>query len=195
MTTSRLPRPAPRAERGFVLVTAMLFLIVLTMLVFALMRTSILEEKMVGASRDWNIAFQAAEAALRGAEKELDDGKIMGKTGFVEGCSTGSKAGLCLPNECKKSDETDCTPVWIVLEQDAEQKKCWVKGNCSGAGQKSAAYGTPLPGVAAQPRYIIEALNLPGVQLYYRITAVGFGATTATRVRLQSTFVLKEDEK
>lgn len=190
MTTSRLPRPAPRAERGFVLVTAMLFLIVLTMLVFALMRTSILEEKMVGASRDWNIAFQAAEAALRGAEKKLSDGTITGKTGFATGCST---AGLCLPNECKAADESDCTPVWKVLEADATQA-CWVKGSCNNAvAQKSAAYETALTGVAVQPRYIIEALNSPDTRLYYRITAVGFGATTATRVRLQSTVVMEED--
>ena len=38
----------------------------------ALMKTTRLEEKMAGATRDMNLSFQAAETALRGAENFIE---------------------------------------------------------------------------------------------------------------------------
>lgn len=47
-------------------------MVVLTLIVVAAMRSSILEEKMAGNARSQNLAFQAAEAGLRAAEQALD---------------------------------------------------------------------------------------------------------------------------
>ena len=44
----------------------------LTILAMALMKTTRLEEKMAGATRDLNLSFQAAETALRRAEKCIE---------------------------------------------------------------------------------------------------------------------------
>jgi type IV pilus assembly protein PilX len=200
---NRRERPSRNTERGFVLITGMLFLVVLTILVVSLMRTSILEEKMIANARDWNIAFQAAEAALRDAERDIVSGvRFSGLTGFVAECSTASSAngaGLCLPNRCTDTSTSgDCLPIWIDLEKK-QNDAGWIKGSNSG---KSVVYGaktgaTSLPGVAAQPRYIIEVLTIPSgnldptkpQELYrYRATAVGFGASNNTRVLLQATF-------
>lgn len=189
----------------------MLFLIVLTVMVVSLMRTSILEEKMIANSRDWNVAFQAAESALRDAEREIKDGiRVVGQTGFLAGCSTTAGprgAGLCLPNLCTDTSSSgDCLPIWIDLDKK-QGDTGWRNGASAG---KSVAYGagisgykaagTSLTGVAAQPRYIIEVLTVPDAsslkpppgqpaQKYvYRATAVGFGASTSTRVMLQGTY-------
>jgi len=206
-----LPASSAQKEGGFILITGMLFLVVLTILVVSLMRTSILEERMIANSRDWNVAFQAAESALRDAEREIRDGtRIVGQTGFVSGCSVAADprgAGLCLPNLCTNTSSSgDCLPIWIDLD-----KKQGDTGWRSGAGTgKSIAYaaaisgykvaGTTLTGVAAQPRYIIEVLTVPDgsslkpppgqpAQKYvYRATAVGFGASISTRVMLQGTY-------
>ena len=55
-------------QRGWVLVVGLVILVMLTILSIALMKTTRLEEKMAGATRDMNLSFQAAETALRRAE-------------------------------------------------------------------------------------------------------------------------------
>lgn len=59
-------------EQGAVLVISLLFLLVTTIIGVASMQSTSLEEKMTGNMRDNDMAFQAAEAALRGAEKWLE---------------------------------------------------------------------------------------------------------------------------
>ena len=199
----------PEREGGFVLITGLLFLIVMTLLVVSMMRSTMLDERMVGTARDWNVAFQAAEAALRDGEREVRDAaRINGETGFIEGCSESSDvngAGLCLPNPCSdNSSSGDCQPVWLDLEFK-QNDTGWISGADGGksvkyaesiAGYKLA--GTPFAGVEAQPRYIIEVLTVPtagslkptsgapSFKYIYRITAVGFGASVKTRAMLQS---------
>jgi len=201
-----LTMPPQKIERGFVLIGAMLFLIVLTLLVISLMRTSILEERMAGYARDWNVAFQAAESALRDAEREIRAGtRIAGQTGFLSGCSSSGDtngAGLCLPNLCTDTSATgDCVPIWVDLVTK-QSDTGWISG---ASGGKSIVYGdnteaTALDGVEAQPRYIIEVLTVPDAsslkpppgqpaqKFVYRATAVGFGASVNTRVMLQGTY-------
>lgn len=59
-------------QRGIVLVTGLIFLVILTLLGVTAMQTTILEERMAGNLRDENLAFQAAEAALREGELFLE---------------------------------------------------------------------------------------------------------------------------
>ncbi|MEW6176401.1 PilX N-terminal domain-containing pilus assembly protein [Stutzerimonas frequens] len=58
-------------ERGAVLLVALVMLLLLTILGAAAMRDTNLQERMAGNMRDHNLAFQAAEAALRFAEQEV----------------------------------------------------------------------------------------------------------------------------
>jgi len=53
-------------------VIGLVVLVMLTLIAMALMRTTLLEEKMAGASRDINLSFEAAEAGLRGAEAFIE---------------------------------------------------------------------------------------------------------------------------
>lgn len=196
MKTSALGITPPQIQRGMVLMTTVMLMVVLTIVVISLMRTTILDERMVANSRDWNNAFQAAEAALRDGEREVIlQSRIRGVTNFVTGCSS---AGLCLPNTCTSS--SDCTPIWVDLAA-SQNDAGWKTGSGS---SKSVAYGTysnatALPGLGAQPRYIVEALTVVATEdtrkikasgqstsTYYRITAVGFGVNTGSRVMLQS---------
>ena len=56
-------------QSGVILVTALLFLLVLTVLGISAITNTALEEKMAGNLADRNMAFQAAESGLRdGAE-------------------------------------------------------------------------------------------------------------------------------
>lgn len=191
------PRCAHR-ESGFVMITAVLFLLVLTILGLSSMGTTILEEKMTGFYRDRQIAFEAAEAALRDGEIDALSARISGASGFVAGCGTTTSgttadAGLCEP-------EIDGSPIWVDFETDTTKKTGWVDGDDENHsvryGQFSGVTALPTDAVAKPPRYIIEVVKLPEQQLKlnaqktykyaYRITAVGFGRRVTTRVVLQS---------
>jgi len=195
-----------RQERGFVLVTALMFLIVLTILGLSIMSTNTLEERMAGYVRDRRLAQEAAEAALRDAERDLLSGTrvISGTMGFQKGCSDD---GLCLP-------ETDGTPIWVDL--DVSKNAGWLSGkevtpsvgyhkftpDAIPADEKSSDKNVNwLKRVAAPPRYITEAISVTpaygslkiGLEqksqpTAYRVTAVGFGQRTETRVMLQALF-------
>ncbi|WP_428242492.1 pilus assembly PilX family protein [Gynuella sp.] len=60
-----------RSQRGVALLIALIFLVVLTLIGLTSMRTASLEEKMTSNQKDYYLAFEAAELALRAAETQL----------------------------------------------------------------------------------------------------------------------------
>jgi len=58
-----------RRQSGSALVIALVFLLLMTLIGVTAMQTTTLQERMAGNERDRNLAFQAAEAALREAEE------------------------------------------------------------------------------------------------------------------------------
>lgn len=54
----------PRPQRGAALLTALVFLVILTMLGISSMNTNILEERMAANSQEVNRVFQAAETGI-----------------------------------------------------------------------------------------------------------------------------------
>lgn len=194
----RTIRRGTSAAGGFVLVTALLFLVALTIVAISATGTNILEERMSGQARDRQIALEAAEAALRDAERYAAISDTTGS--FLDGCATGT--GLCLP-------QTDGTPLWRDFEDDGSSEyDAWVEGDDSGS-YKSVRYGKGMATAvdysiqndgstvikpAKQPRYIVEqlpkSLCVSATPLHaYRLTAVGFGRRPTTRVMLQSIYV------
>ena len=183
-----------RSQHGITLVVALLFLVVLTLLGVAAVSSTTLEERMARNGRDYNIAFQASEAGLRDARKEISgqsirNPPIFGATGFTANCGTGSSQGLCLP-------ATSGSDVW-----DTYMTNKGVDYGTNAVVAFGSTTTTPtLPlvpepgGVAQQPRYLIEALPdlSVGVSLkagatkyIYRSTAQGFGPNANTQVVLQ----------
>ena len=191
-----------RRERGTVLIVSLMFLIVLTMLGLTTMRGTTLEERMAGNSRDYNVALQAAEAALRDAEADLKGtgvsaGRTISATSFPvnligsatpSGCAAG---GLCI----------------IVNENTQLYNTASV--DWSSSGTTSTAYGqftgaTAIGGLSAQPRYVLELMHFADGRnkdrvtgqsgtvdfFYVRITARGWGANTQTQVTLQEVFII-----
>jgi type IV pilus assembly protein PilX len=64
--------PMFRRERGAALIVALILLMLMTVLGVTAMRTTMLQERMAGNARDSNLAFQSAEASLRGGEQLLE---------------------------------------------------------------------------------------------------------------------------
>lgn len=165
-------------QRGAILVTSLLLLIVLTVLGVAMMRMTAMQERMAGNTRDLNLALQAAEAALRDGEARLSPLTLTAKprAQATAGCI------YC---------EATFLPVAI---QDATQF------NWNTALEYGAAGTQDIAGLAEDPRYVIAEVGyVPDTQLigqndtlsgrdFYQITARSTGASGQTNTVLQSTF-------
>ncbi len=164
-------------QRGWVLVIGLVVLVMLSIIAIALMRTTLMEEKMAGANRDINLSFEAAETALRGAEifieSQVDDSLFTTTdTGIY---AQGTDPGNTEPNAF-------LTP--------------WSDTN-------SRILASAPTGVTTAPRYMIKkvgesgdegSLNLGGYgetdlsqkSVIYRITARGTGGNNNTQTVLRS---------
>nr|WP_087145775.1 PilX N-terminal domain-containing pilus assembly protein [Crenothrix polyspora] len=63
-------------QSGVILVVSLIILLLLTLISLTGMQTTSLEEKMAGNMRDKNLAFQAAEAALKAGEDKVSGGDV-----------------------------------------------------------------------------------------------------------------------
>ena len=191
------------SQRGISLVMVLLILVVVSILGVGGAQLVLMNEKSARYDRDYQIAWEAAEAALQDAEFDIRGPNISSaqrmtafsaenQSAFVEGCGNdGHTRGLCLPVDSGK-------PVWAKIDFSDE----------SGAA-KSVAYGTFTGrsmtvgnGIqpARLPRYVIEVFDYPegerkldpSGQLakgkLYRVTAMGFGPQADTQVVMQMEF-------
>ena len=70
---SNLPSQGRIADQsGAVLIISLIMLLLLMLIGTTSMQSTSLEEKMAGNSRDQNLAFQSAEAALRAGEARIE---------------------------------------------------------------------------------------------------------------------------
>ena len=125
--------------------------------------------------RDSNTAFNAAESSLSDGESWV-------------------KKQVTVPTAVTSCGYAPCA-VWVgnILSTPYQQTGSWWASN-------GTAVSTTLPGVAAQPRYIIELYSLVLYELspdayskgqgyyYYRVSSRGTGATANSMVNVQSIF-------
>ena len=201
---------APHRQHGAVLIVALLFLVILTMLGLTAMSGTTMEERMSGNSRDMNIALQAAEAGLRDARRDINRLPITGAArpdmhfalygdpnGTAGTCNSASSRGLCRPLPyAAEADAVMPSSLNIAAQTYATY------GDFTGAPEiKATVGGTRNARLAQQPRYLVEAFCLPtrGVDSmggppgsmckWYRITARGFGVNPNSQVTLQEIFL------
>ncbi len=198
-----LPSP-PARQQGAALLVALSILIVLMLLGASAVRTALNAERSARGERDRQVALQAAEAALLDAERDIEGGANPeskratmfapgSSEGFVQGCGAGpDNPGLGL---CLRMPEP-APPAWqsVALASSDGDARAVDYGRFTGAAMPVGRGALP----ARLPRYIIELMPYAraghdaGTRTgnFYRITAIGFGASEATRVVLQ-VFYLK----
>lgn len=135
-------------QRGAILVTALIFLVVLTMFVLAMVRSGTLEERMARNARDQQVALQSAEAVLRDAEATLFSGPPFDPYDPARFSAT-CEGGLCR--------EPDAASNWREIDWSSETL---TRTFASAANQ----IGT----LDEQPRYIVEIVSPP-----YRTSSAG----------------------
>jgi type IV pilus assembly protein PilX len=189
----------PKPQQGAVLVVALLFLVILTLLGTTVAQMSSLEERMSRNMRDRSIAMQAAELALRDAERDvLNVGaaqrNISGDTSFEADCG-GSTAGTADDGLCyggvqgfasqtpNGTNYTFVTTAGTTIDIDMTAAPSVAYGTFTGAAA--------IQFLSAQPRYLLERFSkdFDGKNaLYYRITARAQGVNSNTVVWLQEVF-------
>ena len=201
-------------QRGAVLVIALLFLTILTILGVTAMTSTTYEERLAGNARDANTAFQAAEAALRDARRDLNgifiapktaadtrSPPISGKTGFGDGKSD-TDNGTC-GSSLTTAPQTQglCRPLAYAATKGvppAFNRNFFQSGQPAGVKYGYFTGAPDLQGVSQPPYYYIEVLCLPqyGGSLgdpnycnFYRITGRGWGLNPNTVVTVQEIFL------
>lgn len=195
-----------RHQGGMTLVATLLILMVVLMLSIAASQIAIQGEKTSRNDRDRQIAFQAAEAALLDAEMDIEHSPDAGRSrsdffsnasaiGFPSdagaACGSGEQnryLGLC------HHSEIGSVPIWHIVNfmDDAASTNSSVPyGRFTGQSFHTANGSLPQK----LPRYIIELMQYKSAgaradetSYFYRITAVGFGASETTQVALQTIY-------
>lgn len=173
--------PMQSRQRGMVLIIALIILLSLTILGVASMSTTSMQERMAANEHDRQIAFQAAEAALREGESFVQS-NTMDPTMFNNSCT----GGLC---DCSDA-ALGCPVYWTDTTLDV-----W------NTAARHKTYSVTYTQVAAQPEYIIEFMGYTdpggtapgyvptvGDPMMFRITAIGTGQSPNAKVMLQSTY-------
>ncbi|EMR14305.1 type IV fimbrial biogenesis protein PilX [Methylophaga lonarensis MPL] len=166
-------------QTGATLIISLIVLVLMTIIGLAAMRSSMMQERMASNTRDYELASQAAETALREAENWLI-----------------SQVNEPIPGASR---------VWLLNDMHPnpnEARNWWempARGRAWWLANAVAYSGPALANINSQPRSIIEhqsfitddlligtGSNTTGID-YYRITARGSGGSDQSRVLIQST--------
>lgn len=201
-------------QRGASLIMVMLILVVVTLIGVSAVQISILGERSARNDRDFQVAFQAAEAALLDAEIDMN-GPATGTLppgvnrrintfapgndiAFIDGCGTTTTSkGLCALNASGK-------PAWLTVNFVGADAPVVRFGDFTGRVFDAGGQGVKP---VERPRYVIEVFPNPEVfgnkgssnqnkssegshppPKSYRVTALGFGPRQDIQVVLQTVF-------
>jgi type IV pilus assembly protein PilX len=180
-SADRTPQRGATPQRGMVLVTALLMLVVVTLLAIAMFRSFGLDEKIAGNMREKHRAVNAAEDAEQYGEWWLAQGN--GTNGVA--CNTVLNANIGQGQVC----QTTSVPAsftalpWLVGGVPAGITYAPPTMNITGtAGGQNSYYLTPQ-------FYITYLGPTPGIQgSIYQIDAVGYGGSPDTAAVIESTY-------
>ena len=161
-------------QRGVVLIMSLTILMVLTLIGVSAMKTSSLQERMSGNARDYQIAFEASEIALRAGEDYVKS--ISTTADFSSGGGNGKFVARTVSS----------SGAWQIESN-------WTDGNTT---------PVTLADVSKNPEFIVEILDstygqiedltpgggTSGIIGLFRVTARGYGKNPNTKVMLQADF-------
>lgn len=176
----------------------MLILIVVSILGVGAAQIAILSERGARNDRDYQVAWQSAEAALLDAEFDIrgpgtatrkDVFAVDNQIDFLDNCgSTGNSKGLCLPADTGK-------PTWLRVDFTSSDSPTTAFGDFTGRAFDAGGAGVKP---AKKPRYMIEVLPDPEVfgnkgsrakkKVIYRVTSIGFGPREDIQTLVQMVF-------
>jgi type IV pilus assembly protein PilX len=174
--------PGPN-QRGYVLITSLLLLVVVTMLAVSMFRSFGVEEKIAGNVRDKQRALQAAETAQQYAERWLATTPIIPATIT---CTAPSNANLGNFQVCQAGSLPIPTALpWPTATSYAPTLPTQMPIASSGVGTYSQI-----------PQFYISYLGAsPSVTggIIYLVDAVGYGGSPSSVAVVESTFLVQSN--
>jgi type IV pilus assembly protein PilX len=182
-------------QRGVVLVSSLLLLLVVTILAVGLFRNFGLDEKIAGNTREKQRALQAAVSAQQYAEWWLSVGSAINLVS-CSGAYTTTNVPICtntLPNAVGGSANIALVP-WKVL--GVPTQVAYTPPNMTLATGNSIAAGTYYQ----TPVFYISYLGAgtgsngsPGI--LFQIDAAGYGGSPSTAAVVESTYLLQTGDQ
>lgn len=170
---------------GASLIIVLILLVIIAGIGISAVQISIMSERGARNDRDYQIAWQASEAALMDAEYDMrgpgtatrkDVFALNNSQDFVAGCGiTGKSKGLCTLSPSGM-------PTWLAVDFTSSTSPSTEFGDFT-----SRAFDAGTAGLkpVKKPRYIIEIIQDTGTygnaaygadeKYTYRVTAIGFG--------------------
>ncbi|NMM09758.1 MAG: pilus assembly protein PilX [Polaromonas sp.] len=176
-------------ERGIVLVTALLILVVLTLLSVSMFRTFGLSERIAGNTREKQRAFHAAQSAMQYAEWWLTQGNGSAGTtcsGLLTADGTTPTTQVC--NNAMTAPQTAAVP-WQTSSGASLGVAYTPPGMTVAAAGQAGAY-------AASARFYITPLGADpadstGNSQLYQISAMSTGGNNVAASVVQSVYSIK----
>ncbi len=160
-----------KQQTGAVLLVGLIMVLVLSVVVAASTKTTILQQKMTSNLRDKELSFQAAESALRSGEVYLQDTSEADLSYIFDNTN-----GLYAFDQDRHLDnETEWTNISKILNEKLFQLK-----------HKAAMVIEELPPLNAIGNSV--QAGLPVASHYYRVTSTSKGGTDNSLTILQSTY-------
>ena len=170
-------------QGGVVLFMSLIMLLIITVLGLSSVQTTSMQERMARSSRDVNLAFQAAESAIKDAETIVEEFASL-----------------------SDFDAADANTNGLYYEAEFDEESNWKTVDWDAADGNYFTASTTVANVASQPKYIVEhvktvvsdedRLNLDNVgqdtgsgrAQIFRVTVYATGGTDSVRVMIQSTY-------
>lgn len=179
-----------RLAAGYVLIVCLLLLIGASLAAVALLRSSTLQERMAGQTREKQRAFEAAQAALRFGERWLDAGSGLSgpcagtqPASVLQACTNplGGASASCLTTLAGAQADPSLWPARFEFTPAAMAVDA--AGGVAGGGDIH---------YAAPPGLYIESAGLApgGAGQLYCVTAYGFGGAPGTLSIVRSLYLV-----
>jgi type IV pilus assembly protein PilX len=170
-------------QRGAALFVSLMFLIILTLIGLSAANVGILQERMAGSVRDSNIAFQEAEATLRGIEqrvRQITESGTGGGLGKIPIWAEMQNTMGILRNDCTLSGVDPANWPWTDSpDTDGQYLVIELTGGTAGGN---------IFGSACRPMQSQSAGNPGEAAVYYLIAARAPGPTGNTEAVVQSIY-------
>jgi type IV pilus assembly protein PilX len=166
------PRARIATQRGMVLISAMLLLLVVTILAVGMFRGFGIDEKIAGNTREKQLALNAAESSEQFAEWWISTGANGAGLAITPSCTAVAPVGT-VGQVCQNALPTVTTLPWTA----------------------GVTYTLPNEGVAmnfnlaAQPQFYIQQVAPLNGSNVYQIDAVGYGGSPNTAAVVEATFI------
>jgi type IV pilus assembly protein PilX len=173
-----------RRQRGMVLITSILILIVLTIMALSMMRSYGVEERIAGNTRDKQRAINAAVSAEEYAEFWLTSGANI-TPATCSGVVPSTTGQVCSNILAATTLNTLPWTAGVTYTQFTASQ-----------GGNTAVYNTSTNTYALVPVFYIQDLGLPpagGTGELYQIDAVGYGGSSGTVAIVESTYVVSSN--